>query len=124
MLPMLWTAFATVPSMERLAQSRMVEIPTLRTVGLLVARTTLEAGILLALLAPWIPTRYLTRLWLAVVGVGAWFLATTPLGLTRMSWIHRRWLALVWVVLLGAAAVATGVRGVARLRSRQGDRPE
>ncbi|MEQ9569298.1 MAG: hypothetical protein RLN75_03840, partial [Longimicrobiales bacterium] len=38
LVPMLWTAFSTVPSMERLARSRMVEIPTLRTVGLLIGQ--------------------------------------------------------------------------------------
>ncbi len=116
LLPMLWNAFSTVPSMERLSQSRMVEIPTLRTVGLLVGRSTIEAAILLALLAPWIPRHYLTRLWLAAVGLGAWFLATTPLGLTRMSWIHRRWLALMWVTLVVAALVGSAVG----MRSRVG----
>lgn len=110
LLPALWTAFSTVPSAERLAQSRMVEIPTLRTVGLLVGRATLEIGVLLALLFPWRRRLYLTRLWLGAIAVGVWFIATTPLGITRMSWIHRRWLALVGVGLLAAAGVATAVR--------------
>ena len=122
LVPMLWTAFSTVPSAERLAQSRMVRIPTLQTVGLLVLRTAAEAGVLLALLAPWRPRFYLSRLWIAAFGVVAWFIGTTPLGLTRMSWIHRRWLAAVGVALLLWAAIATMARIVRGLRARNADR--
>jgi hypothetical protein len=113
LVPLMWNAFSTVPSLERLAQSRMVEIPTLRTVGWLVARSAAEIGVVLGLLVPWKPRRYLARLWLATVALAAWFLATTPLGLTRMSWLHRRWLVLVGASLLVAAVWAT----LARLRS-------
>jgi hypothetical protein len=118
LLPMLWTAFSTVPSAERLAQSRMVRIPTLQTVGLLVLQSAVEVGVLLALLFPWRPRFYLARLWIAAFAVVAWFIATTPLGLTRMSWIHRRWLAAVGVALLFWAAIATMARIVRGLRAR------
>lgn len=107
---MLWTAFSTIPSAERLAQSRMVEIPTLRTVAVLLVQSAVEAGLLLALLVPWRPRRYLARLWLAAFAIWVWFLATTPLGLTRMAWIHRRWLAGVGAALLVAATILTAAR--------------
>jgi hypothetical protein len=124
LLPLLWTAFATVPSAERLAQSRMVRIPTLETVGLLVLQTAVEAGVLLALLFPWRPRFYLSRLWIAAFAVGAWFIATTPLGLTRMSWTHRRWLAAVGAALFLWAAVATIARIAGGPGTRSSDRSD
>lgn len=118
LLPMLWTAFSTVPSPERLAQSRMVRIPTLESLGLLVGRSAVELGVLLVLLVPWRRRFYLTRLSLAAVGVWAWFIGSTPLGLSQMTWLHRRWLAAVGAVLVVWAGVVALGRVVETLRTR------
>ncbi len=120
LLPMLWTAFSTVPSPERLAQPRMVRIPTLESLGLLVGQSAVELGVLLALLAPWRPRFYLARLWLGAVGIWAWFIATTPLGLSQMTWHHRRWLAVVGALLVLSAALVALSRVAGRLRTRNG----
>jgi hypothetical protein len=113
LLPVLWSAFSTVPSAERLSQSHMVEIPTLGTVVMLVGKSAAELVVVLALTLPWWRRRYLTRLWLAAVGAWAWFFASTPMGLTRMAWMHRRWLAGVAAALLVAAVVGAMGRVVA-----------
>lgn len=120
LLPMLWTAFSTVPSVERLAQPRMVRIPTLESLGWLVGQSAVELGVLLALLVPWRPRFYLARLWLGAVSVWAWFIGTTPLGLSQMTWHHRRWLAAVGALLVLASTIATLGRAAGRLRTRKG----
>ncbi len=122
LVPMLWTAFSTVPSPERLAQPRMVQIPTLDSLGLLVGQSAIELGVLLAWLLPWRPRFYLGRLWIGAVGVWAWFIGTTPLGLSQMTWHHRRWLAAVGVTLLLSAAIGTGDRILRGLRGRTDER--
>lgn len=123
LLPLLWSAFATLPSAERLEQSHMAEIPTLATLGWTVLRSGLEAGAVLILLWPWWRRRFLLRLWLAAVAALVWFLATIPLSLTRMSWIHRRWLAALGLGLLVAAGVWTLVRSARQLGRASPGRP-
>ena len=114
LLPFLWGAFSTVPSAERLAQSHTVEIPTLGTLARVVLVSALELGVALA--AAWPRGRlYGARLGAGAAGLAAWFIASAPLGITRLEWMHRRWLALVVVGLAGAAVVA-GVRVVVRRR--------
>jgi hypothetical protein len=107
MLPALWRAFSTVPTPERLGQSRMIEIPTLETVAMIAVQSAIELSVALALLFPWRPRRYLARLWIAAVALGIWFIASTPLSLTHVAWVHRRWLAAVDGALLLAALGVT-----------------
>jgi len=114
LLPLLWSAFATLPSAERLAESHMAEIPTLATLGWTVLRSALEAGAVLMLLWPWWERGFLLRLWAAALGALSWFLATTPLSVTRLWWVHRRWLAVLMLGLLMAAAGWTLARAVRR----------
>lgn len=115
MLPLLWRAFTTVPSAERLRESRMVRIPTLDTVIQQAGLSAIELGV--ALLLTW-PGRFaLTRLWIAAIGAWAWFLATAPLGLSTVQWVHRRWLAATALVLLACAIGAVILRLVRRTRT-------
>ncbi len=117
LLPMMWQAFTTVPTPARLAQPRMIGIPTLQTVELLVGQSLVELGVALGLAAPWWRRRYLTRLWLGAVALWVWFIASTPIGLTRLAWVHRRWLAMMAAAFLVAAVIGSAarvVRGLAR----------
>ncbi|HEX6588936.1 MAG TPA: hypothetical protein VF039_07935 [Longimicrobiales bacterium] len=114
LLPFLWSAFSTVPSAERLAQSHTVEIPTLGTLARVVLVSALELGVALA--AAWPRARlYVARLAAGALVLATWFIASAPLGITRLEWTHRRWLALVIVGLAGAAVVV-GVRDAVRRR--------
>lgn len=113
LLPLLWRAFATLPSAERLQQSHMVQIPTLQTFGLQVASSAAEVAVLLLLVWPFALRRYLLRLWAAALGTIVYFIATVPLSLTTLQWVHRRWLAAVALVLLAAAVVAS-IRALVR----------
>lgn len=118
LLPLLWLAFATVPSPDRLERSHMAAIPTLATLAWTAGRSLLELGALLALL--WPRARlYLTRLWLAALGASAWFVASAPLSLNRLAWTHRRWLALVAAALLLSALAAALARLSLALRHRR-----
>jgi hypothetical protein len=118
MLLHLWSAFATFPSAERLEQSRLVAIPTLRTVALLAGRSMLELAAVLALLWPWRARAYLARILVAAVLLATWFVLTTPLSLSAATWVHRRWLAAMVVALLAAAAVSLAASGARLLRAR------
>lgn len=115
LIPLLWSAFMTVPSAERLQQSRMIEIPTFATFQLIAVESAVELLVVAALLFPWRARFYLSRLWVTALGVCVWFIASTPLSLTRLAWVHRRWLAAVGVTLLLCAVVGT----VARLATRK-----
>jgi hypothetical protein len=110
MLPYLWSAFATLPTAERLEQTRTVAIPTLQTVALLAARSALELGAVLALLWPWWQRHYAKRLLAAATGLVAWFVLTTPLSLSAVGWVHRRWLAAMTLALLLAFGVVLAAR--------------
>lgn len=112
MLPLVWAAFSTLPSSERLARPRMVEIPTLRSVTFMVLGSAVELAVVLTLLFPGRPRRYLSRLWVAAVGIWIWFFASAPLDLAKVEWVHRRWLALVGAALLLAAGIVTLARFV------------
>jgi hypothetical protein len=116
MLPLLWAAFATFPSAERLEQARLVPIPTLQTVALLVARSALELAAVLGLLWPWRARRYLVRILGAAALLAAWFVLTTPLSLSAVAWVHRRWLAAMTgglLLVFVAAALAKLADGAA-----------
>jgi hypothetical protein len=125
MLLYLWSAFATFPSAERLEQSRTMPIPSLRAAALLVARSALELGAALLLLWPWRARYYALRALAAAIGFGAWFIASTPLTISAMGWVHRRWLAAMILVLLlafvaGAVARATAWLFTDRADTREG----
>jgi hypothetical protein len=118
MLLHLWTAFATFPSPERLEQARLVPIPTLQTVALLVARSAVELGAVLALLWPWRGRGWTLRALVAAVLVAGWFLATTPLSVSAVVWVHRRWLAAMAAGLLLTACAAVVAAAARRMRGR------
>ena len=112
----MWDALTTLPSSERLETSRLVAIPTLRTFWAAALFSGLELAILLALLWPWRPELYATRVALALLGLVTWFIITTPLDITRMDWVHRRWMAATAAVLAATLVLLLSARGIARLR--------
>lgn len=112
MLLYAWSAFATFPSAERLEQSRMAPIPTLRSLALLGVRSAVELTVLLVLTWPWRSRAYATRLALAAGLLVAWFVLTTPLTLSMTEWVHRRWLAAVTAAVVVAFLVVLAARGV------------
>lgn len=89
----MWDAMTTMPSAERLQETRMVEIPGPRRFFTAAAFSAMEVAVVLAALWPWRPAYYATRLAVTALGVLTWFVITTPLELSRMDWVHRRWLA-------------------------------
>jgi hypothetical protein len=119
MLLYMWQAFATFPSAERLEHSRMMAIPSLQTAALLAARSALELGAVLLLLWPWRAGFYPARALAAAIGLGAWFLVTTPLSISAMSWVHRRWLAAMVAALVLTCVASAAAR---LLRWLSGDR--
>lgn len=110
MLLLAWDAFTTVPSAERLAESRMAAIPTLTTMLWMAARSAMEVAVLMVLLWPWNARRYATRAFICALVLPAYFLFTTPLSLTSVHWVHRRWLAGLEVLLLVVWATAALAR--------------
>lgn len=118
MLLYLWAAFATLPSAERLEHTRMTAIPTLRTVALLGARSAVELAVLLVLLWPWWARFWALRLLAAALLFAVWFIATAPLTLSSIEWVHRRWIAAMSVVLLLSwiIVVTAGLTRAARRR--------
>ena len=52
LLPLLWSAVTTLPSAERLEQTRTAAIPTLRTLVMVIALSAAEAAFALLLLWP------------------------------------------------------------------------
>lgn len=126
LLPLLWSAVTTLPSAERLEQTRTAAIPTLRTLVMVIALSAAEAAFALLLLWPRWRGAYTARLLGAAVVLGAWFVASTPLSMSRLDWVHRRWLALVAFGLMIVGVFRLGhraVRWVARHVSR-GARPQ
>jgi hypothetical protein len=103
MVAHLWDALTTLPSAERLEQTRMAVIPTPRTFAAAVIFSALELGVALALLWPWRPAGYGARLAMTALGLVTWFIITTPMGLSQMDWVHRRWLA--FMILATAVAL-------------------
>jgi hypothetical protein len=94
----MWEAMSTIPSAERLEQTRLVEIPGPRRFFSAATFSLMELTVVLAALWPWRPAYYGTRL-----AVLTWFIMTTPMDLSRMDWVHRRWLA--WLVLAQVVAL-------------------
>lgn len=101
----MWQAMTTVPSPERLAESKMVAIPTPRTFVTATIFSGLELAVVLAALWPWRPALYATRLAGTALGLATWFIISTPMDLSRMDWVHRRWLAFLFLAVVAALAV-------------------
>lgn len=103
MVAFMWDAVTTVPSAERLAESRLVEIPGARTFITAVIFSALEVGVVLVALWPWRPAYYGARLAGAALALLTWFVMTTPMGaLSRMDWVHRRWLAFMFLATVAS----------------------
>jgi hypothetical protein len=114
-------AIVELPSEARLETSRMARIPTLGTLAWLVARSGLELAVMLALAWP-VRRAWASRIAIAVAALPAWFIATAPLTLTAVEWVHRRWLALAWIALLIALIIAGVARaGRAIMTSSEGE---
>lgn len=120
MLLYLWAGFATFPSPDRLEQSRMMAIPSLRTVAMLGLRSAAELAAVLVLLLPWWGRFWALRLLGASLALSAWFIATTPLTVSAVHWVHRRWIAGMAFVLLLSCCVVVAAR-LARLAQRSAD---
>lgn len=118
----MWEAVTTVPSAERLEETRLAEIPGPRRFFTAVAFSAMELSLVLALLWPRRPELYGTRLAVAAVAIVTWFLSTTPLALSRMDWVHRRWLAFLALVTVVALATLLVYRAASAFRDRP-DRP-
>ncbi|MDX1674378.1 MAG: hypothetical protein R3314_06180 [Longimicrobiales bacterium] len=115
----MWDAMTTIPSAERLQESRMAEIPGPRRFFAAMAFSGMELAVVLAALWPWRPAYYASRLAVTALGVLTWFIMTTPMDLSRMDWVHRRWLAflaLAQVAALVTVLVYRGIRAVIRGR--------
>ena len=117
MVALMWKRLWTPPPPEVLQAPRMVQPPTPGRFGRAVAASAGELATLLLLLWPGWRRLYGLRLGVAAVGLSAWFLFTTPLGLSSVEQVHRRWLALVAAVLLLTAVVlllGTAARALGR----------
>jgi hypothetical protein len=118
MLLRMWNAFATFPTPERLDQSRLVTIPTLASLAMVAGRSLAELAAVLALTWPWSSRLWLTRVSAAAVLLAGWFVLTTPLGISAVTWVHRRWLAAM-VAGLVLVATATIIGRLTTLLSRR-----
>lgn len=119
----MWDAMTTVPTAGRLEQSRMAEIPTPTTFYAAVFMSGFELAVVLAILWPWRPEYYASRIGFAALALVTWFVMTTPMDLTRMDWVHRRWLAFM-IVTLAVGLVGIGVyRAARRLRGARRSAP-
>jgi hypothetical protein len=115
MVAHMWDALTTLPSAERLEESRMAVIPTPRTFAAAAIFSALELGVVLVALWPWRSGWYAARLALAALGLITWFIITTPMGLSQMDWVHRRWLGVMILATAAALAVHLAYRLVRRL---------
>jgi len=102
LLPLLWSAVSTLPSAERLEQTRTVPIPTLASFLRVMAVSAAELAAVLLVTWPGWSRAYTARLFAAAMMVGVWFVMSVPMTLTRLGWVHRRWLALVAFALFAA----------------------
>ncbi|HEU5208446.1 MAG TPA: hypothetical protein VFU06_03460 [Longimicrobiales bacterium] len=119
LLPFLWSAVTTLPSPERLDQSRTVAIPTLGSFLRVMAVSAAELVAALLIIWPAWRSAYTLRLFGAAALLGMWFVFSAPMSLTRLEWVHRRWLALL-AFLQFAAGVYRLVRGwTAKRRARR-----
>lgn len=115
----MWDGLTTIPSADRLEQTRMAAIPTPRTFYTAAAFSAMElAVVLVALWPPWTGL-WSTRLACMVLALVTWFIMTTPMDLSRMDWVHRRWLAFTTLLVLGALVTQLGYGLVRRLMARE-----
>ena len=105
MVAFMWDAMTTIPSAERLQQSRLVEIPGPRRFFAAAAFSAMEMAVVLAALWPWQPAYYASRLAITALGVATWFLITVPPGLSAMDRVHRQWLAFLVLAQVAGLAV-------------------
>lgn len=115
----MWDAMTTMPSAERLQQTRMAEIPGPRRFFTAATFSAMELAVLLAALWPWRPAWYGSRLAIAALGTLTWFVVTTPMDLSRMDWVHRRWLAFLVLAQVVALLVLLAYRAVTAFRERR-----
>jgi hypothetical protein len=115
LLPFLWAAVTTLPSPERLDQTRTVAIPTLGSFLRVMAVSAAELAATLLIILPAWRRAYTLRLLGAAALLGVWFVFSTPMSLTRLEWVHRRWLAML-AFLLFAAGVYRFVRTLSSRR--------
>lgn len=113
----MWDALTTIPSADRLEDSKLVAIPTPRTFFAAVAFSAMELAVVLVALWPWRPEYYGSRLGVTTLVMIAWFITTTPMDLSRMDWVHRRWLAATIALLLAGLLVLLAWRLARRLRA-------
>jgi hypothetical protein len=115
MISYMWEALTTLPTPERLQETRMAVIPTSRTFFAAVLFSGLELGVVLAALWPWRPSHYAARLGITCLALITWFVITTPMGTSRMDWVHRRWLFFLVLATAAALIINVGYRAVRRL---------
>lgn len=111
----MWDALTAVPSAERLGGSTVVGVPTPRTFFTAAIFSAMELALVLALLWPWRPEYYASRLALTVLALVTWFVTTTPMDLSRIDWVHRRWMAALILLTLLALVVLLAYRLVRRV---------
>ena len=114
----MWDALTTVPSAERLEESRMVAIPGPRTFFAAAVFSAIELAAVLAALWPGWPRYYATRLAVTALALVTWFLMTVPMEVSRMDWVHGVWLAFLVVSTAAALAVLLLYRLVRRIATR------
>lgn len=119
MVAFMWDAMTTLPSAERLQQSRLVEIPGPRRFFAAVAFSAMELAVILAALWPWRPAYYASRLAITALAVATWFLITVPPGLSDMDRAHRQWLAFLVLAQGAALAVLLAYRAVLAVLDRR-----
>lgn len=120
MVGYMWEALTTVPSAERLEETRMAVIPTPRTFFTAAAFSALELAVVLAALWPWRPAYYANRLGITALALATWFVMTTPMGVSEMDWVHRRWLVFMVLATVVALVVTLGHRVARRLAGGEG----
>lgn len=111
----MWDALTTLPSAERLEESKVVGIPTPRLFLTAAIFSAMELALVLALLWPWRSEYYASRLAVTALALVTWFITTTPMDLSRMDWVHRRWLAALILLTLLALVVLLAYRLVRRV---------
>lgn len=111
----MWEALTTVPSADRLEDSKLVAIPTPRTFFAAATFSAMELALVLVALWPWRGEYYASRLSVTALVAIAWFITTTPMDLSRMDWVHRRWLAATILVLLAGLVTLLAYRLTRRL---------
>lgn len=118
----MWDAMTTIPSAERLQETRMAEIPGPRRFFTAAAFSAMELAVVLAALWPWRPGYYASRLAVTALGVLTWFVMTTPMGLSRMDWVHRRWLFFLIAAQVAGLVVVLLYRALRTLADRRSNR--